>query len=61
MIKLSYSEPKDENEVKPGELHTVSTSVKIEDSDSSQVKETVDKWTRSGYDVDVKLTIKTPK
>lgn len=61
MAKLSFTEPKEQEEVKPGEVHTVATSVVIEEADPSQVKETVAKWERSGFTVDVKLTIKEPK
>lgn len=60
-IKLTYTEPKDQDEVKPGEIHTISKSVKIDDSDSKQVAATVDKFHRSGYDVDVKITPKESK
>lgn len=60
-VKVTYTEPKDQDEVKPGEIHTISKSVKIDDSDSKQVAAIIDKFRRSGYDVDVKITPKESK
>lgn len=60
-VKVTYTEPKEEDEVKPGEIHTISKAVKIDDSDSKQVADIIDKFRRSGYDVDVKVTPKESK